>query len=392
MRLWVWVLGSRFVVLAAGAAGSLFSLPVAGWTRYDPGRVTTSLGSVGDLLAASSVRWDALGYISLAQHGYTSASSTRLFPLFPLMIRGVSMFVGSPVVAGEIIGLAAFGVGLTLVHRIAIEYVGRSAADAAVLLIAFSPLSFVFSALYTASLLLALVAASFYLAEHNRFGWACVAAAGAAVTHVQGILMVAPLAFMYWDSHGRTLNPRRLWSPSLLALALPLLTLGAFFADMHARGWGWLAPIVNQNRINAGRTLVGPVSTLINTVGDSVTGISRTLSGKPVISAGGLPPGIENIIYAIALTIAVLSLVCAWRRLPTPYVLFTALAILLCTSSSVAMEPLKGFDRYMLPIFPLWIGAGAWMQERRLTGAILMTSTILLVVYTFEFARWVSVF
>ncbi len=87
-----------------------------------------------------------------------------------------------------------------LVHRIASEHVGRSAADATVLLMAFSPLSFVFSALYTASLLLALLAASFYLAEHDRFGWACVAAAAAAVTHIQGILMVPPLALMYWDA------------------------------------------------------------------------------------------------------------------------------------------------------------------------------------------------
>ncbi len=122
------------------------------------------------------------------------------------------------------------------------------------------------------------------------------------------------------------------------------------------------------------------------------TGISKTLNGTPVLGSGGLPPGAQNATYLVMLTIAVLALVSAWRRLPAPYVLFAVLALLLCTSSSVALEPLKGFGRYMLPIFPLWIGAGAWMQERRITAAILMTSTALLVVYTFEFARWVSVF
>ena len=56
------------------------------------------------------------------------------------------------------------------------------------------------------------------------------------------------------------------------------------------------------------------------------------------------------------------------------------------------MEPLKGFDRYMLPMFPLWIGAAAWLQERRLMPIVLTITTVLLVFYTVEFTRWISVF
>lgn len=72
--------------------------------------------------------------------------------------------------------------------------------------------------------------------------------------------------------------------------------------------------------------------------------------------------------------------------------LFAGLVILICTSNAVALEPLKGFGRYMLPIFPLWIGAAAWLQERRLMPAALALSTVFLIFYTVEFTRWASVF
>ncbi len=392
LPIWVWVLWSRAVVFAAGMAGSLLGHRIPDWQRYDPERLSSGLGAVGNVLASAGFRWDSIAYVTIAEHGYTTSASTRQFPLYPLLIRALTMIVGSPVIAGELISLVAFGVGLVLVHRIATEHVGRGAADATVLLIAFSPLSFVFSAVYTESLLLALLAGSFYLADHNRFGWACVCAAAASLTHIQGVLMVAPLALVYWNGRGRPRSLRGLWSPRLLALALPALTFGGFLSYMHAQGWGWLAPITSQNMKNAGRAAAGPLGTLAEAVGDTVTGLGQTVHGAPILETGGVAPGTENLILLVAFTIAILSLVSAWRRLPSHYALFAVLAIIVCTSSAVTVEPLKGFDRYMLPIFPLWIGAGAWLNQRKLLSGALMISTLLLIFYTVEFSRWVSVF
>ncbi len=390
--LWGAVLLSRVVVLAAGAYGALFTQRVPGWTVYDPDRVSSSLGAVGNVLSASAVPWDGVGYLTLAQHGYTTVSSTRLFPLYPLLVRALTIVVASPVIAGELISLAAFVVGLTLVHRIARERLGRGAADATVLLIAFSPLSFVLSAVYTESLLLALLAGSFYLADRGRFGWACVVAAAATLTHIQGILMVAPLAIIYWNNCGRTFEPRKLWSRDLFALTLPPAALAGFLTYMHSQGWGWLAPITNQNVTNAGRTMAGPIGTIAQTIGDVVTGVGQMLHGAPQIGTYGFAPGVQNGIYLLVFMIAVLSLVNVWRLLPRHYFVFALLAILVCTSSSVAGQPLKGFDRYVLPIFPLWIGAGAWLQRRKLLPSALAISTVLLILYTVQFSRWISVF
>jgi hypothetical protein len=90
LPLWVAVVCSRLIVLAAGAGGALFTGQVSGWQQLDPQRLSSSLGSVGNVMAASVFRWDAVGYVGIAEHGYTSPRSTVLFPLYPLLIRVVA--------------------------------------------------------------------------------------------------------------------------------------------------------------------------------------------------------------------------------------------------------------------------------------------------------------
>lgn len=392
LPIWAWVIVSRLLVLFAGVWGAAFSTATPGWQQFDPTGISSGMGQIGNLIWAASVRWDAVGYLTLAAHGYTSARSTMYFPLYPLLIRVLTPPGGSPVISGVMISLAAFAVGSHLVHRLARWQLGKRTADLTVLLIAFGPLSFVFSAVYSASLLFACAAGTFYLARQERFVFASIVAACAALSHIDGILLLGPLALMYWKSRGRPRDLRGLWSPSLPALALPAVTLAGFFTYLHTLGWGWLAPVANQNAVNASRTLVGPPIVLIRTVSDIVVELREQLHGSVPVGWGVLVPSAQNVVYLSILALAACALLSVWRRMPAEYALFGLLAILLCTSSAVAAEPLKGFDRYMLPVFPLWLGAATWIERRGLTTAVLTTSSALLVFYTIEFTRWVSVF
>jgi hypothetical protein len=65
--------------------------------------------------------------------------------------------------------------------------------------------------------------------------------------------------------------------------------------------------------------------------------------------------------------------------------------LVVTTSSAVAGRPLESFDRYLLPIFPLWMAAAAWLQEHRLSRPVLQISSLLLVFYTVMFARWIFI-
>ena len=390
--LWLWVVGSRLLVLFAGTWGAAFGSEVSGWRRFDPAGISASMGSLGNLLGAASVRWDSIAYLTLARHGYTTAHSTVLFPLYPLLVRVLTPPGGSLIVTGIVISLVAFAVGLLLVHRITRWQLGQRTADATVLLIAFGPFAFVFSAVYTASLMFACIAGTFYLARQQRFVLASVVAACGALTHVDGVLLAAPLLVMYWRRRGCPRDPRALWSASLPALALPLVAFGGFFTYLHVQGWGWLAPITNQNTVNAGRTLVGPPLVLLQTVKDVVVQFGQTLHGTMLGYGTLLAPPVQNLFYLAVLAIAIFGLIRVWRRLPIEYAIFATLAILVCTSSAVAMEPLKGFDRYMLPIFPLWIGLAIWVEDRKLTPVVVASSSLMLVLYTIDFTRWLSVF
>ena len=389
--LWAAVICSRLIVLAAGAYGALATPRIHGWAVFDAQRLSTSLGSVGNVLAASVLRWDGIRYIGIAQHGYTRSGLTVSYPLYSLLIRAVGTVVPSPVVAGVLISLVCFAIALVLLHRIVSDELGSRTADVTVAMLAFAPLSFFFSAVYTESLMLALVVATFYLGRQQRFAYASIAAAGAALTHVEGVLLVAPLAIMYWRSRGRTFDPRRLWSRSAASLALPPLAVAGFFTYLHAQGYGWLAPITNANQSNYGRTMVGPVVTVYRTIRYAAIGLDQLVHGvNPINPSIGSPfsPGFQNIIYLVVFWIAVLSLIGAWRRLPKEYAVFAALVLVVCTASAGQEMPMLAFDRYMLPIFPLWIGAAAWVEQQRVTRPLLLFSIVALVFYTVMFARW----
>ncbi|MBV9464993.1 MAG: hypothetical protein JO169_02655, partial [Solirubrobacterales bacterium] len=64
------------------------------------------------------------------------------------------------------------------------------------------------------------------------------------------------------------------------------------------------------------------------------------------------------------------------------------LALAVSLSSPVIGEPLAAFDRYALTIFPLWMAAGAWIAERRLTRPAVLAGGALLAFYTFWFSSW----
>ena len=96
----------------------------------------------------------------------------------------------------------------------------------------------------------------------------------------------------------------------------------------------------------------------------------------------------ESILLFGVLAIAVAALVATFRRLSLAYSAYALATLLVCIWSPVLNQPLQSFDRYALTIFPLWMVAGAWLSERRLTRTVLVISAALLAFWTFQFATW----
>jgi Mannosyltransferase (PIG-V) len=380
------LLTSRLLVLAAGAAGAVSVPRRLDWQAFDPAHLTMRLGALGDVLAAPAVRWDSIHYLAIAQHGYARPGDAVFFPLYPLAIRALAFVVGSEPVAAVVISALSFAAALGVLHRLTELELGRSAADGAVLLLAFAPLSFFFTAVYTESLFLALSLSCVYAARRERWVLAGVLGALAAITRVTGVVLVLPLAIMRL---GRT---RALERGLACALAAPA-ALAGYLAFTAAKGFGPLAPVTQQTGATHEHALTGPIDTIVLAIRAAASGTSSLASVAPYQPSlsGPFSGGAESVLLLAVLAIAVAALIATFRRLPLAYGAYGAAALLVCVSSPVAGQPLHSLDRYTLAIFPLWMVAGAWLAERRLLRAVVLVSAALLAFFTFQFATWAFV-
>ncbi len=387
---WAAIVLSRLLVLGSGLVGALAVSRRAGWQAFDVHQMSSSLGSVGNALAATAVRWDAIHYLYIAQSGYRELQDTVFFPFYPLLIK-VGGVVLSDVVAGVLISLVSFVVAMILLQRLTREELDLRAADATVWLLAFAPMALFFTAVYTESLFLALSVGALYAARRERWWLAGCLAALAAVTRVPGVLLIAPIAILYWQSPRRTrrANP---WQAAWLAL--PAVALLAFLAYMQERGFGWSAPIKNQTGHAHQHTFAGPLWTLWHGIGDGFSGIAHIIGGTAPVTSGfrfGLSNAAENFMLMIVLFICIATLVLVWKRLPLAYFVYALLILIECLWSPVKYRPLMSLDRYALVIFPLWMVAGAWLSQRRLLAPVVAVSAVLLSFFSICFAAWAFV-
>ena len=183
LLLWVFCIAllSRLIILASAMVGC--------WLN-------------GNLLAFFSdfrghwVRWDAVGYLSVAGNGYTAENQAYmvLMPLYPLLTRLLSLpLLGNTALAGTILSnLALIGAGWAL-YLLVQEQQGQIAARRAVHLMMFCPLSVFFSVPYAESLFLFLTLLSILLARRQKFIAAVLVGALAAFTRYAGILTIIPV-------------------------------------------------------------------------------------------------------------------------------------------------------------------------------------------------------
>lgn len=175
------VILSRLIILASAMVGS--------WLN-------------GNLLAFFSdfrghwVRWDAVGYLSIAENGYSAENPAYmvLLPFYPLLTKLISIpLLGNTELAAAIVSnVSLVGAGWALFLLVQ-EQQGQIAARRAVQLMMFCPLSVFFSVPYAESLFLFLTLLSILLARRQKFVAAVCVGALAAFTRFAGILTIIPV-------------------------------------------------------------------------------------------------------------------------------------------------------------------------------------------------------
>jgi 4-amino-4-deoxy-L-arabinose transferase-like glycosyltransferase len=398
------VLGTRLIVWAAGLAViAILGDNVNAVLALDPNGLTHPFHSVAlDRLVAPGARWDAVWYLWIAQHGYTSPATGNFFPLYPLLVRlGAGVF-GPPLVVGILISITSMLVGLTVLYRLARLDLDEPAARLTILLVALFPTSLFFSAVYTTSLFLMLTVGAVYAARRERWALAGLCGGLAAATESNGIIIVVPLALLYLygprvsaptSPSGAWWRPRFRVSRSAAWLLLVPVGLAAYLGYVTIAHGDPLAPY-RAATVDWGRSFAGPFGAIARAFEALPIDLHRVLAGTTRSIGAGDPISwnARDLIDLVFLAVAFAGMAAARRRVPLAYYAYAVGMLAHALSFPSQNEAMLGLSRYMLPVFPLFMGVATRLRTRqKLTLGFLGVSAVLLAVFSGLWAYWALV-
>jgi len=272
-------------------------------------------------------RFDTLWYLHIARYGYDRPDAVVFFPLYPCLIRVLSFLIQPLAAALLLASLGAFflfwGFQALLKSDVESDQLGKS-----VLVYAIWPSSFIFFAGYPESLLLALILWSLYFAKNERWFLSVALAIAAELTKAVGVIIALPLFVM-----GIRSRKSGAWS----VLLTPLGAL-AFPTWVRWSGRGAISFVYEQYWRT---TPSAPWTTLLVAV--------KHLVARPDA--------------LLVFNFAFLIIICAFvglSRVRLEYKLFAVatIAVVLCKATT---PPLQSMMRYVLMVFPAFVGMGQTM-------------------------------
>jgi len=316
-------------------------------------------------------RWDAVHYIDIASSGYYG-TDMAFFPLYPMLIALLGKLTGSHLVAGLVISNAALFVGLIFFYKLVEHQYNRQVAHRAVFYISIFPTAIFFSAVYTESLFLALTVASFYFIREHKWLTAGIIGFFAALTRVEGVLLIVPMAIEWLRSPGARAvaqYPLEQLIRPLLGMALIPLGLASYMTYL------WILtgdPLYFSHvQINWHRHLAPPWVSVRN----SLTLLAHAHNGNMIAN---------QFLELVFTLLMVALLIAAFRRLSPTYWSYMALSILVPMSTSSLMS----MPRFALVLFPMFVLMGLWGSRPSVNNAIVAFSLPLLGLFTVLFANW----
>lgn len=330
-------------------------------------------------------RFDTNWYLKIAQRGYSADDgSTVYFPLYPFLIRAVgTILFGNDLLAAILISNVALLVSLYLLYEFTRQVYDDGAAKRALIYLVIFPTAFFFLAAYTESLFFMLAIASLYAARKNNFFWASVLGALAALTRLQGLLLIIPLAYLFWTrrvSGGDTLlrtctsarqrvinifqNVLRAFPIFVPLLLIPLATFGfllftnlslvaSYEGELHAR-------------------FVTPWENLW---------ASMALTWNGGASIADLANLGATILFGAMCVIV-------WKKISRELAIYAALMFLAPVFRMTTTQPLVSMTRYILVMFPVFMLWGAWGKYVWVNRAVVYLSIPLSLYFSAQFWLW----
>jgi hypothetical protein len=317
-------------------------------------------------------RQDALWFLRIADTGYrANDGSAAFFPLYPMLVRVVSVLSGGrTLLAGILVSNLSFLGALVVLYALTTLEFSEAHARTAVLLVAVFPTSFFFLAPYSESTFLFLAVSACWWARRDRWALAALAAALAAMTRSIGIVLAPALLVEAVQQHrerGVPLAPRAGAAlATLLGPALVFLYWRTAFDDL-------MAPFDAQRRW--ARVATFPLRTLV----DSVSSAWRYLDVWLL----------DVLVVGVVVICAVLGL---WRLRPA-YSVYMWASLAIPLGYPFPSRPLLSMPRFTVVIFPaFWVLADLIERRRLPRAAVVAVLAGGLALCTVLFVNWYDIF
>lgn len=320
------------------------------------------------------IRWDAGWYYSIAAEGYyfdpQGQSSVAFFPLYPLLMRGLKAVGVDPLIGGMASTLACGLAAAILFAAWSSKWAAPGAVQRASWLIWLWPFSFfLFGAVYSDALFLALVLGAFLSLEHRR-PWAAAVLGGLA-TACRPVAPAVVVGLLLRQLELRRAEGRRFRAQDLVPL---FSAAGALAYLLYLRV-----------------AFDDPLAFLRTQVGWGQLGGPSSLAKLALFKSGWSFDSLLLPVLHAALALAALALVLPiQRKLGTAYAAYVAIAVGMPLLSS---RDFIGLGRYALAAFPSFLVASMLLDPRPTLRRIwFVASGALLALMTIKFAvgRYVS--
>jgi Gpi18-like mannosyltransferase len=327
-------------------------------------RAGTHVQESSNALLAVWGRWDAVHYLDIATQGY-QGTDMAFFPLYPFLIRIVGTIAGNHLVAGLLISNASFFFGLLFLYKLLEHEYDRSVARRAIFYVSIFPTAVFFSAVYSESLFFMLTVASFYYMRSHRWWLAGAIGFFAALTRVEGVLLVIPFYMEWLAIYRRDLGRGLVDAAAGMLIPLGLSVYMAYLWVLRAD------PLYFSHvQIHWNRHFAMPWVSVINAFSKIAHSSGQTAANQTL---------------EVAFTfLMILVLIAGWKQLRASYIAYMALSVLvpMCTSSLMSMP------RFALVLFPMFAILARWGERPAVNNVILAFSLPLLGLFTVLFADW----
>lgn len=331
------------------------------------------------LFIAPWYRWDTGHYIEIADYGYGFDPVLSVWPpLYPFLIKLFGFFVKPSILSAIFISNFFFVCGLFLLFLLIKELLSEDIAKRSLFFAAIFPTSFYFVAGYTESIFLFLSVFVFLLLRRKKWLWAGFVTALAALTRVQGLLLIIPIIVELWFEYFSKRDFKSFFTHLLSCIYGPF-AYGLYslyvFCGLKVN-WPWVT-LSNEWNQHFGWPWQGIIS------------ITTIMFGREI--ENDITPTLVKLLSILLPVGAMYLLLKLRKQIPVSLSVYSWAMLFLVMGKIDDNNAIVSTIRYLISIFPIFIGQAIYFKNKYLKISYFTLSIAIQIVLIAYFYWWIWV-